>query len=264
MIQQRIQRINKNNNNNDNNNKNTLDNYNTTTEKASSATTTTSTANANPPQHFRDKIAHSIAKGERRARERSHRTLRTVCPGCARPFNLCLCDVFVPPSELLTGTNIVVLQHPNEFRKKHTSTVPLLKLVLGTEHVRVKVGYEFTREDVLFGSSSNASNQDQAESNGSPSSVVVGNTEPSTTTPSVTTTNTTDAKTERTTLVLIDGTWSEAKRIIRKSPEVLEACQMVHKTGGTSRSIYNAMRREPDDHCLSTLEACGAALSLLE
>ena len=49
----------------------------------------------------------------------------------------------------LHATKIVVLQHPNEFRKKHTSTVPLLKPVLGEENVRIKVGYEFTMKDIV-------------------------------------------------------------------------------------------------------------------
>merc|ERR1719183_789889 len=31
-----------------------------------------------------------------------------------------------------------------------------------------------------------------------------------------------------------------------------------------SRSIYHAMRKEPEEHCLSTLEACGEALRILE
>jgi len=111
---------------------------------------------------------------------------------------------------------------------------------------------------------------------------------------------------KKNTLVLIDGTWSEAKRIIRRSPEVLEGCQMVQfafdddeedndgniegarngddddddnddltsswpttsksssDTSTNSRSIYHAMRKEPEEHCLSTLEACGEALKILE
>ena len=35
-------------------------------------------------------------------------------------------------------------------------------------------------------------------------------------------------------------------------------------TSTNSRSIYHAMRKEPEEHCLSTLEACGEALKILE
>merc|ERR1712166_1200664 len=35
-------------------------------------------------------------------------------------------------------------------------------------------------------------------------------------------------------------------------------------TSTNSRSIYHAMRKEPEEYCLSTLEACGEALKILE
>jgi len=35
------------------------------------------------------------------------------------------------------------------------------------------------------------------------------------------------------------------------------------KNNHKSRSIYNAMRKEPNEYCLSTLEACGEALTIL-
>uniref|UniRef100_A0A7S4EHS0 tRNA-uridine aminocarboxypropyltransferase n=1 Tax=Pseudo-nitzschia australis TaxID=44445 RepID=A0A7S4EHS0_9STRA len=312
--------------------------------------------NNNPPQHLRDKVAHSIAKGERRARERSNQRLRTVCSGCSRPFNLCLCEVLglsntnnnnanstntnmdsatshqQHPSDntngsksasttasMMSRSRIVVLQHPNEFRKKHTSTVPLLKLVLGPENVRVKVGYEFTQRDVLLWdendittasdddctqrpimlfpgpdamdldqyvlrlSNQQDSKDDDNDSNHVNNSKMRGEEEDKSTDSSnirhrrsdpITTNEQTRKTNNKTTLVLIDGTWAEAKRILRKSTEILETCQMIQfafnddddesSNNGGSRSIYNAMRREPEDHCLSTLEACGQALELLE
>ena len=340
----------------------------TTKQQQSNNTYKKNDNNNNPPQHLRDKVAHSIAKGERRARERSNQRLRTVCSGCSRPFNLCLCEVLglsntnsnntnanstntntntnsassyqqhpndntndsnsagttaSATASLMTRSQIVVLQHPNEFRKKHTSTVPLLKLVLGPENLRVKVGYEFTQRDVLLwdenGSSSSSSSSDddcfqrpimlfpgpdamdldqyvlrlsnqqetkhddndsKNDNNGETreeeeedkptdsSSIRRRRSGP------ITTNEQTKKTINKTTLILIDGTWAEAKRILRKSPEILEACQMVQfafddnddeiSNNGGSRSIYNAMRREPEDHCLSTLEACGQAIEVLE
>jgi DTW domain-containing protein YfiP/GNAT superfamily N-acetyltransferase len=247
---------------------------------------TNSVLQTNPPQHFRDKITNSIAKGERRARERSHRKLREVCSGCSRPFNLCLCDALAnetATNNWIQSSRVIVLQHPNEFRKKHTSTVPLLKLVLGNDNVRVKVGYEFSKEDILLGTNGEdddhrpimlfpgpdaidldkyaAIQQQEQNPNDIRSDDTKGNQ---------------ICQERKTTLVLIDGTWAEAKRIIRKSPEVLEACQMVQfafddeeetsdqMTPAKSRSIYDAMRKEPEEHCLSTLEACGQALRIIE
>ena len=301
-------------------------------------------ANANAPQHFREKIANSIAKGERRARERDHTTLREVCTGCSRPFNLCLCEVLsqlnnntsnnetiiaatTKVSDRMVHSRVIVLQHPNEFRKKHTSTVPLLKLVLGDKNVKMKVGYEFTMKDI-FDNNADGDIDDMEEQRPimlfpGPDAIDLDqyvaeidddldcsnpiNNEQGTSTTSISTSTESSnqkqqqPKNKKHTLVLIDGTWSEAKRIIRKSPEVLENCQMVQfafsdddlETANNpntddededddpaslwpsnpesdsdkatkSRSIYNAMRKEPEEHCLSTLEACGEALKFLE
>ncbi len=212
----------------------------------------------NPPQHFREKIANSIAKGERRARERNNRVLREVCNGCSRPFNLCLCEVLnqwndkssnattIPASEMMVHSRLIVLQHPNEFRKKHTSTVPLLKLLLGEENVRINVGYEFTMKDILLSDDNSdeerpimlfpgpdaidldkyveMQNQQEKQSSSEYNASEEGH-------EYVPTTNVWKKQQQKKhTLVLIDGTWSEAKRIIRKSPEILEGCQMVRDT----------------------------------
>ena len=64
-------------------------------------------------------------------------------------------------------------------------------------------------------------------------------------------------------LIVIDGTWSEAKRMVRDSPFLTQECQSV-QFSSEALSIYHALRREPEDHCLSTLEACAQALLLLE
>ena len=64
-------------------------------------------------------------------------------------------------------------------------------------------------------------------------------------------------------LIVVDGTWTETKRMVRDSPILLEICQQVQFTSEAS-SLYDAVRQEPDGHCLSTLEACAKALSLLE
>lgn len=50
----------------------------------------------------------------------------------------------------------------------------------------------------------------------------------------------------------------------RDSPSLLAACQQVQFTSEHHNCIYDAVRKEPAGHCLSTLEACAKALSLLE
>ena len=63
-------------------------------------------------------------------------------------------------------------------------------------------------------------------------------------------------------LVLIDGTWAQAKRMVRDSPHLSEFTQVCFQDA--AHSAFDAVRREPDEHCVSTLEACVRALRLLE
>lgn len=211
--------------------------------------------------HMRSKIASSVAKGERRANERSAQS-RSLCSGCSRPSSLCICSALPRSNGVFkrlstANTDILILQHKSEFRRKNFSTVPLIKLVL--EDVTVKVGYEFdadtlglkdrpTKPLLLYPGPTavdlidlRASNEDVSYQNAD-----------------------TSPTEGRDLLILIDGTWGEAKRIVRESPSLLDACQHVQFSSTDAPSVYNAVRKEPEDHCLSTLEACARALVLLE
>ncbi len=65
-------------------------------------------------------------------------------------------------------------------------------------------------------------------------------------------------------LILVDGTWTQAKKMLRNSPILLEKCQPIQFTGTSDRSIYDSIRKQPDTFCLSTLESCARTLMLLE
>ena len=71
-------------------------------------------------------ISRSIKASERRAKVRTVNA-RPTCPRCARPPSVCVCDA-LPARAIATKTKLLVLQHPNEFRRRHFSTVPLLPL----------------------------------------------------------------------------------------------------------------------------------------
>lgn len=212
---------------------------------------------------LREKIAGSIAKGERRARERSAE-LRQVCSQCARPDTLCVCDSLPDEGKLATQTRILILQHPNERRKKNLSTVPLLRLAL--QNVQVTVGYTFEpeslpivqeeldqgRKPLLLYPSEDAIALDEAVDATSTSGSRSTSPSPSEA-----------IKGQDNLLIIMDGTWTEAKRMVRDSPRLVESCQKVQFTSDAS-SIYDALRSEPAPHCLSTLEACARVLLLLE
>ena len=215
--------------------------------------------------HLRAKIAHSVAKGERRANERDKQR-RSVCDNCHRPPALCVCDV-LPQQRFDTDTRVLILQHPNERRKKNFSTVPLIKLIL--KNVQVIHGYRFEELDRIPPIKKCLDNgQRPLLLYPSPEAISLDKTNKEKSTMNArSSSNKMDDDTLRSTdshlLIIVDGTWTEAKRMVRDSPALVEACQLVQFTSESS-SLYDAVRQEPEEHCLSTLEACAQALQLLE
>jgi DTW domain-containing protein len=63
------------------------------------------------------------------------------------------------------------------------------------------------------------------------------------------------------TLVVLDGTWWQAKKLFQQNPELARLPRYSLSPSAPSR--YR-IRREPALHCISTIEAIGEALSLLE
>jgi DTW domain-containing protein YfiP len=212
-------------------------------------------------------IASNIAKSERRENGRSMESMpRTFCTKCKRPAKVCICPGL--PSELIaTETEVLVLQHPGEFRSRKTiSTTPLIPLVL--QHCTIRVGYSFDAPDLapirealargqtpllLFpGSDAISLDEGTATLNSSSSSFPANDAADNETTSA-----------SRHLLILVDGTWTQARRMIRESPSLMACCQKVEFTS-PEKSIYDAIRKEPEKHCLSTLECCAQALIHLE
>jgi len=63
-------------------------------------------------------------------------------------------------------------------------------------------------------------------------------------------------------IIVLDGSWSQAKTLWWRNPWVLKARRIVLAPGRPSR--YGALRREPRREGLSTLEAVGLLLGRLE
>lgn len=218
--------------------------------------------------HLKTKIASSIAKTERRDKERSHRVHRELCSNCQRVPVLCVCPSL--PSELLdVSTHILVLQHPREFRRKSLSTVPLLPLIL--KKFTIKVGYNFEPNQLQIVN-------DFLEKGRKPLLLFPGNDAVSLDGSNVSNDSDVDKsniakkinserleklKSESQLLIVLDGTWAEAKRMLMQSPNLVSKCQQVQFTA-EQKSIYDVVRPEPEKHCISTLEACAHALLLLE
>jgi len=193
----------------------------------------------------------------RRARECEF-TVRLTCGRCARPLSVCVCSA-LPERPLETSTRVLILQHPGERKRKTVSTVPLLPLSLA--NIEIKVGYDFDSKTfepicdairdglqiVLLYPGPKALPLDNQDKSGD----------------RVDTREMLLSGSNGILLVLIDGTWSEVKRVIRDSPGLVDISTQV-SFSGPSRPMYEGVRREPKQHCISTLEACARALRLLE
>jgi len=63
-------------------------------------------------------------------------------------------------------------------------------------------------------------------------------------------------------IVVLDGTWSQAKTLWWRNAWLLKLSRLVLRPA--RHSIYDKVRREPRKGCLSTVESVGEVLSLLE
>ncbi len=163
--------------------------------------------------------------------------MRERCRRCLRPLDLCVCADLAPvPSR----TRVVILQHPREARLA-ICTAWLARLAL--ENAELHQGVELDAlprvqavcaepgAALLYPGAGAAPAATRA---GSPPSF----------------------------LVVVDGTWTQADRMVGRS-RLLSALPRlsVVPDGGEG---YGDLRREPEAHCLSTLEAIALALGALE
>lgn len=157
-----------------------------------------------------------------------------------------------------------MLQHPHEFRRNTISTVPLLSLVL--ENVNVVVGHNFDlstrviREAVtknytlalLYPSEEAIDLDDPTREEQELLGIIPRIDEQQH-----------HCASSKTLLIACDGTWTQAKRMFYNSPELISKCHQIQFTSNTT-TVYDRIRTEPDDHCLSTSEAVAEALIRLE
>lgn len=148
-----------------------------------------------------------------------------------RPTASCVCNL-VPKFQ--AHCNILLLQHPHE-RKKYHSTSKIIKNTI--LNARILQGITFTEEE-LFSSSDKGSHYllypgtDAVDA----SSITLN---------------------EHDTLIAVDGTWVEARKIMYRNP-CLHTLKRI-SFQDTVRSEYH-IRRQPKDFCLSTLESVGHVL----
>jgi DTW domain-containing protein YfiP len=176
-----------------------------------------------------------------------------ACPACLKPPAICVCDRTVP---LETRARILILQHPQEqdfvlgSARLALLSLPAARLAVGLSWASLAKAWgaevDRSRWAVLYPSS--LPRPLSAQEKGQPWVLL----EPRGRTAS-------PASIDG--LVLLDGSWSQAKALWWRNPWLLKLGRLVLHP--REPSIYGKLRREPRLEYLSTLEAIALALEAL-
>ena len=165
---------------------------------------------------------------------------RATCATCLRPVPVCICAHVRP---FRTRTRVLILQHPRE-RHVPINTARLARLSLPEAVFRQ--GIDFAADpvvsDILAG-----------RDGGPPPYLLFPGPKA------------VDLARERPsgpiTLIVLDGTWWQARKLLRSNPALAALPQLRLAPAAPSR--YR-IRREPHAHCVATIEAIALALRALE
>ncbi|KAM8961261.1 tRNA-uridine aminocarboxypropyltransferase 2 [Pelodytes ibericus] len=170
---------------------------------------------------------------------------RVLCSRCSRPQKVCLCP-FLPAHPLLVSTCLYIVQHPAE-ESRVLRTVPLLQACLPKDKCKVLIGRRFGEERY----------PELASVCKSPSTFILY--------PGAEASNLEEISLTELqhpySLIIIDGTWSQAKDIFYKNSLFRLPKQV--QLQNTLSSQY-VIRTQPTNTCLSTLECAAIALSIME
>ncbi len=178
-----------------------------------------------------------------------------ACPHCDKPLPLCICDRVEP---VATRLRIVILQHPQEDDAR-LGTAKLVTLTLPNAEIRVGLSWasldhalqsEHAKKD-RWGVLATAKLQYElpAATNSAPIAVVDRNglRDP--------------ARHRLEGLLVLDGTWSQAKTLWWRNPWLLKLPRVVLTP--REASMYGRLRKEPRRDWVSTLEAVADVLPAL-
>ncbi|OAN53191.1 DTW domain-containing protein [Paramagnetospirillum marisnigri] len=179
------------------------------------------------------------------------------CPSCLKPPELCVCDGVTPLDNRIA---LLVLQHPQE-QDKTLGTARLLSLHLTNAVMKVGLSWPSLAKAlgrpadprswaVLYLGSADAAQL-------APGREVVALTAKGELCP-----DQDKALAGIEGVIVLDGTWSQAKALWWRNPWVLKCKRVI--LGPTRPSRYGRVRTEPRADSLSTIEAAGLLLSRLE
>ncbi len=162
---------------------------------------------------------------------------RPVCERCFRPLSVCFCASLTP---IATKTRVVILQHPRE-RDVGIGTARLARLGLAGAELRRDV--DFSGDPVVR----------QVLASGNACLLFPG--------PGAIDVETADFSTPIT-LVVLDGTWTQAQKLLKTNPALAALPRL--RLSPRAPSLYGQIRREPAAHCVATIEAIAHVLGYLE
>jgi len=170
---------------------------------------------------------------------------RVMCYRCFWPKPLCWCESIQPMD---TATRFVFLMHPKEYKQEKAGTGRLTHLCLRNSEIQVGVGFDadeavqaLIRDPqnyaVLLYPGLEARNLSQGDL---PRDELAG---------------------RRLVVFIIDATWSCARKMLRLSPSLQRLPRVMFTPTAVSRFV---IKQQPQEGCLSTLEATHELLGALE
>ncbi|KAJ7335675.1 hypothetical protein JRQ81_013616, partial [Phrynocephalus forsythii] len=169
---------------------------------------------------------------------------RPECGRCGRPQKVCLCP-FLPVHPLKVSTCLYIIQHPAE-ENRVLRTVPLLAACLPEDKCKILIGRRFS-EDRYPELASVCRNSNTLILYPGAGATNLEDVDLSTLEPCV--------------IIIIDGTWSQAKHIFFKNSLFRIPKQVQLRTSLSSQYV---IRTQPTNACLSTLECAAIALAIVE
>lgn len=163
---------------------------------------------------------------------------RPTCPRCQRPESVCYC-AWLPT--LPTRTHIVLVQHPRE-EGMPIGTARMASLCLPNSELHV--GLRVADQPRLQAALSTPGRQAVLLYPGEGAEDLL-----------------THPPEEAITLVVVDGTWAQARKLVRTNPELAALPRYAFRPPAASE--YR-IRREPAFECVSTIESLALVLGVLE
>ncbi|KAH7953592.1 hypothetical protein HPB49_010513 [Dermacentor silvarum] len=174
---------------------------------------------------------------------------RDLCNKCRRPPSVCWC-CSLPATPVAISSKVYILQHPGEV-KRNLSTAPMLEAALSNERCIILRGRRFSRE--RYGPLESV-----LEDPPSADTILLY---PGPEAKDVQLLATVQQRGRGYNIVVLDGTWSQARSLFFNSPQ-LHSLQQVQINA--SQASHYVIRTQPTSECLSTVETVAYALAALE